>query len=153
MNILALDLGTRFGFAILFNGTFLSGTKQLSKAFGRRFAEFQKWLKDTIYKYRIEEVCFDRVRRHIGTDAAHVYGGFMCMLSAVCHELGLLCRGFEVSVIKKNMTGNGRATKSMVVKAAQLLGFDPDDDNEADAIAVLLCRLKSPSKNRTRHCR
>ena len=43
--------------------------------------------------------------------------------------------------IKKYITGHGRATKSDVVKAVSNLGFSPTDDNEADAISILLLAI------------
>ncbi len=43
--------------------------------------------------------------------------------------------------IKKYITGHGRAAKSDVVKAVSNLGFSPADDNEADAISILLLAI------------
>lgn len=37
------------------------------------------------------------------------------------------------------MTGSGNASKAAVIAAVQRQGFAPKDDNEADAIALLLC--------------
>ena len=78
MNILALDLGSKLGFAIYSNDSIESGTKKLSrKTFGSRFSEFRCWLMKIITQNRIDIVYFERVYRHNGTEAAHVFGGFM----------------------------------------------------------------------------
>jgi len=139
MNILALDLGTKTGFAILFGDTIKSGTKKLSKkTFGSRFAEFRSWLKKVIVQNKIDIVYFERVRRHAGTEAAHVFGGFMYTLAGLCDELNIKCQGLPVGGIKKFLTGKGNAKKEEMVAAAVNQGFDPIDDNEADAIAILL---------------
>lgn len=139
MNILALDLGTKCGYAILRNGDVESGTKKLpKKTFGSRFSEFRRWLIEIINEKQIDVVCFERVRRHIGTEAAHVFGGFMYVVAAVCDELNVQCEGVSVGTIKKFMTGKGNAGKDEMIAAAQRQGFDPVDDNEADALGILL---------------
>jgi Holliday junction resolvasome RuvABC endonuclease subunit len=43
-----------------------------------------------------------------------------------------------VGTIKKHATGKGNAPKQAMIHAACKRGFSPADDNEADAIAILL---------------
>ena len=142
MNILALDLGTHLGYAILREKEIISGTKKLkNKTFGQRFSEFIKWLYQILDCYEIEKVYFERVRRHLGTEAGHVYGAFMYVLAVVCEDLKIPYEGCEVGEIKKYITGHGRATKDDIVKAVSSLGFSPADDNEADSISILLLAI------------
>lgn len=142
MNILALDLGTHLGYAILSDEKIISGMKKLkNKTFGQRFSEFFKWLYQILDCYEIEKVYFERVRRHLGTEAGHVYGAFMYVLAVVCEDLKIPYEGCEVGEIKKYITGHGRAAKSDVVKAVSNLGFSPADDNEADALSILLLAI------------
>ena len=139
MNILALDLGTKTGYAIQYGGKITSGVKKLpQKTFGSRFAEFRRWLMRIISQNEIDLVCFERVYRHNGTEAAHVFGGFMYMLAAVCDKMQIPCQGLNVASIKKYMTGKGNANKQEMIRAAYERDFDPVDDNEADALGVLL---------------
>ena len=44
----------------------------------------------------------------------------------------------SVDTKKRAATGKGNASKSMMIDAARAKGFHPKDDNEADAIAILL---------------
>ena len=142
MNILALDLGSHLGYAILSDEKIISGTKKLkNKTFGQRFSEFIKWLYQILDCYEIEKVYFERVRRHLGTEAGHVYGAFMYLLTIVCEDLKIPYESCEVGEIKKYITGHGRATKNDVVKAVSNLGFSPADDNEADSLAILLLAI------------
>ncbi len=142
MNILALDLGTHFGYAILSDEKIISGTKKLkNKTFGQRFLDFLQWLYQILDCYEIDKVYFERVRRHLGTEAGHVYGAFMYILAAVCEAHQIPYEGCEVGEIKKYITGHGRAAKSDVLKAVSNLGFSPADDNEADAISILLLAI------------
>ena len=47
-------------------------------------------------------------------------------------------RGVPVGTIKRHVTGKGNAPKQAVIEAVRARGFAPADDNEADAIALLL---------------
>lgn len=144
MNLLALDLGTSYGYAIYIDGTIISGTKKLrvdKKASGSRFLDFRNWLIQVIKKYCINKVFFERVYGHTGMEAAHIYGGFIYMLAAVCLELNVECTGLAVKSIKKFMAGTGNASKDQMIAAARSQGFDPADDNEADALGVLFLGL------------
>ena len=91
-----------------------------------------------ISQNKIDLVCFERVYRHNGTEAAHVFGGFMYMLAAVCDKMQIPSRGINVVTIKKHMTGKCNANKQEMILAAYERNFDPVDDNEADALGVLL---------------
>src|SRR5690606_19315061 len=77
------------------------------------------------------------VRRHVGVDAAHAYGGFMAHLTAWCEHHQIPYRGVPVGTIKKHATGKGNAGKDAVIAAVRAWSFDPVDDNEADALALL----------------
>ena len=51
-------------------------------------------------------------------------------------NIALAC--YSASEIKKFATGKGNANKQAMVDAAIALGYDPEDDNEADAIHLYL---------------
>jgi Holliday junction resolvasome RuvABC endonuclease subunit len=145
MNVLALDLGTRTGYAIYKYGEIISGVKKLRhdrRASGVRALDFYRWLSQVIQKNGIDKVYFERVYAHKGAEAAHLYGYFMHALSAICEEHGIRCVGLSVGTIKKFMTGKGNATKEEMIMAARSRGFDPVDDNEADALGILCLALK-----------
>ena len=83
------------------------------------------------------------MRRHAGTDAAHVYGGFLATLTAWCEQHGIAYQGVPVGTIKRYATGKGNADKQAVIAAVRARGFEPADDNEADAIAILLWAIET----------
>jgi len=89
-------------------------------------------------KADIKAVYFEEVRRHLGVDAAHIYGGFLAHLTAWCedHEIPYQCVG--VGTIKRHVTGKGNASKDEIITAIKAKGFNPVDDNEADSLALLL---------------
>ena len=83
------------------------------------------------------------MRRHVGTDAAHVYGGLLATLTAWAETAGVAYQGVPVGTIKRHATGKGNANKDAMMAAARARGFSPADDNEADAIAILLWALET----------
>lgn len=142
MTILTLDLGTKTGWALQSdNGNITSGTVDFSTkridGAGMRFLKFRKWLTE-MKQSDLSEVYFEEVRRHAGTQAAQVYGGFMATLTSWCEHHEIPYESVPVGVIKKHATGKGNASKEIMIKAAQEKGFDPEDDNQADAIHILL---------------
>ena len=79
-SILALDLGTTTGWASLTDSAIHSGTMSFRPSRydggGIRFLRFRSWLDQlAIDAGEFTSIYFEEVRRHAGTDAAHVYGG------------------------------------------------------------------------------
>jgi Holliday junction resolvasome RuvABC endonuclease subunit len=91
----------------------------------------------------LTEIYFEEVRRHIGTDAAHLYGGFLATLTAWAEQRGIAYQGVPVGTIKRHATGKGNAGKDEVIASVRAKGFKPTDDNEADAIAILLWAIET----------
>lgn len=146
MKLLALDLGTTSGFAIGSKGHVVSGTWNLKPGRydggGMRFVKMRERLNEVRRAYGVTHVFYEEVRRHAGTDAAHVYGGLMATLTSWCEEHSIPYEGIPVGEIKKNFTGNGNASKALMIAEAEKRGFQPKDDNEADAIAIFDLALK-----------
>lgn len=137
---LALDLGTNTGWAICRDGVTVSGTASFKvgryEGGGMRYLRFQRWL-DEMRGAGLDSLWFEEVRRHAGTDAAHVYGGLLATLTAWAEHHGIPYSGVPVGSIKKHATGKGNANKEAMIAAAVARGFTPVDDNEADALALL----------------
>lgn len=139
-NILALDLGTTTGVAYLDKNKIKSHTQNFKatrfQSADRRFFNFRKHLCQLNLDSNTV-IYFEEVRRHIGVDAAHCYGGFKATLTMFCEDYGIPYQGVAVGTIKKFITGKGNASKQQVIQAVQDRGHNPKDDNEADAIALL----------------
>ena len=143
MTIFALDLGTQTGWALTSrDGSITSGSQsfkpQRFEGGGMRFLRFKRWLTDIKQcNDGIDQVVFEEVRRHVGVDAAHAYGGFMGQLTAWCEHHQIPYQGIPVGTIKKHATGKGNASKDEMVASIRSRGHQPADDNEADALALL----------------
>ncbi|SCK61243.1 hypothetical protein VAR608DRAFT_7019 [Variovorax sp. HW608] len=141
--ILALDLGTTTGWALRgSDGHITSGSEsfrpQRFEGGGMRFLRFKRWLTELkAVADGIDALHFEEVRRHVSTDAAHAYGGFLATLTAWCEHHQIPYQGVPVGTIKKHATGKGNAGKEEVIAAIRTRGHTPGDDDEADALALL----------------
>ena len=160
--ILAVDLGTRTGWAVLpRSGRIASGVTEFrpgrhrgrfddpvpiqerpiidrAMGAGMAFLRFEKFLADLNRDAGpFDAVVFEEVRAHAGTLAAQVYGGFLAHLTAWCERKAAPYLGVPVATIKRHAAGKGNAPKEDVIRAVRAQGFRPKDDNEADALALL----------------
>lgn len=147
--VIALDLGTTTGWALRgFDGLITSGTASFKPGRydggGMRYLRFTNWVTEIDrLSGPIEAIYFEEVRRHLGTDAAHIYGGLMASLTSWAELRGVPYQGVPVGTIKRHATGKGNAPKEAMIAAARSRGYSPKDDNEADAIAILHWALET----------
>ncbi len=148
-SILALDLGTTTGWAVrtarcrILHGTTAFRPSRFEGG-GMRYLRFSKWLDQTLeITGGVDAVYYEAVRRHLGTDASHVFGGLLATLTAWCEAQGIPYQGVAVGTWKRHACGKGNADKQAVIAAMRERGFEPADDNEADAIAILLWALET----------
>lgn len=142
VNILALDLGTKLGWAVrardgaVWHGTEVF-TPRKSWTPGQRWLRARSFVTDLVVRHQVHAIAYEDVKRHVGTDAAHAYGAFLCLVQMVAdsHRAALMPVG--VGTIKKHWTGKGNADKDAMLAQARARGFRPDSDNDADALAIL----------------
>lgn len=144
MKALALDPAARCGWAWGDGKTIQSGVWGLSERSdqhpGQRLFRLRELLRQAH-----DEVGFDVLAaedasfgsRNPKTQASHnELRGIISLVAAECQVPLLL---FHPTTIKKFATGDGRADKSQMVRACKThFGIEATDDNEADAIFVLL---------------
>jgi hypothetical protein len=141
--ILALDLATTTGWALRSaDGQILSGTVSFRPSRydggGMRYLRFTNWLTELgRLSGPITAIYYEEVRRHAGTDAAHIYGGLMATLSSWAELRGVPYQGVPVGTWKRSTCGKGNAKKEDVVEAMRARGFNPSGADEADALAIL----------------
>ncbi|ALS63609.2 hypothetical protein AT395_00115 [Pandoraea apista] len=150
-SILALDLGTKLGWATVDrNGVVRSGSVSCSTSNGGFTGRALRWNK---FRAHLSELCssvgdfdavyFEHVQAHGSQKnpnvivTAHVYGGFLAHLEHWCGGRNLQPTGVGVGEVKKAWAGKGNAKKPEMIAAARAKGFRPADDNEADALAIL----------------
>jgi Holliday junction resolvasome RuvABC endonuclease subunit len=146
MRILAIDPGTHCGWACRDGDSLVSGVWELKpnsyEGGGMRYLRLWRLLTTV---GAVDQVAYELVRRHLGSDAAHVYGGITGILTAWCEKQApkIPYAAIPVGTIKKHATGKGNAGKPAMLAAArerwpeQCLG-DKDFDR-ADALWILDC--------------
>jgi len=82
-------------------------------------------------------VAYEEVRRHMGVDAAHVYGGIVAMIAAECEIRTIPYTGITIAAAKQAATGKGNAKKDAMVASAKMKWpITIIDDNHADALWI-----------------
>lgn len=148
--VLSLDLGTTTGWMLkAAGGIEVHGFWQNKprnaryEGGGMRFLRFQGHLNEVHELHAVNAIFYEEVRRHRGTDAAHIYGGMLGVLTAWCEQKQVPYEGVPVGTIKKALTGKGNADKAQMIAAVQKLGYPGVvDENEADAIAIMMHKME-----------
>lgn len=143
MRLLALDFGTKLGWAVRSStGAIDNGTVVITagryQGPGGRWLHLHRWLNKTAEVYGpFDAVYFEQVRAHKGVAAAHLYGGYVAHVTAWAESRGIPYKGVPVQTIKIAATGKGNAKKAEVIEGMRAKGFRPQTDNDADALALL----------------
>lgn len=154
MTVLALDCATLTGWAVGFRAHggaqgFASGVKDLAPKGakvhpGARFRRLRNLMldvkqKNPMLKFIAFELPIGESTSQLQKSYSH---GYVAIIQLFCADHGLGYRGVHVGTLKKFMTGRGNAEKSEMIAAVKARGFEPQDDNEADAIAIMLWALQ-----------
>lgn len=161
MTVLGIDPGTKCGWAIVSHTATephalqLRGTWDLQprrhEGGGMRFLRVRAYTAEILAAHKIDALAYEEVRRHAGTDAAHIYGGITATITGLLesHPQSTPYRGIPVGTIKRTATGRGNADKGAMIEAARAKwpgDPQPWTDHEADAAfaAVALLNELSP---------
>ncbi len=111
---------------------------------GMRFMRFENNLRQLHEMEPLKLIAYEEVRRHMGVDAAHCYGGFQAYLLAFVEKHSIPLTAYPVGTIKKLATGKGNAGKVQMLDAAREkwpeLNITCHD--EADALWISQCAFE-----------
>lgn len=146
--ILALDLATKTGWAYRDrSGKIISGmwdfTAKKSDWVDRRYFDFYYELSNHVPDGNLT-IWYEEPTPQ-GTNNAKVLYGLLAVVKVICYEYDITLhvdsknRGVAPKTLKKWATGNGNASKSDMIIAAQSQDrvCAINDDNEADAVCLL----------------
>jgi Holliday junction resolvasome RuvABC endonuclease subunit len=143
VKILALDMATKTGWALKEGNQIISGVQDFSKQRGESpgmiFLKFRAWLKN--FKRDRLLVVIEQTH-HRGGAATDLCAGLKAEAQAFAAENGFEITPVHSATLKKWTCGHGKADKDAMIKKARELGFNPKDDNEADAIHLLRYAIK-----------
>ena len=138
MNILALDLATRTGWAMNVKKRIMSGVVvfdvQRGESPGMRFHRLNSWLR--MHVGPVDLIIYEQAH-HRGGAATMVGVGMATHVMTFAAENNIDLMTVHTGTLKKWATGKGNASKEEMIKAAQDRGHMPKDDNEADALLML----------------
>jgi Holliday junction resolvasome RuvABC endonuclease subunit len=142
MRILALDLGTKTGWAWSDGVRVESGVNTLvlrkEESPGMRYVRFRKWFDDMCLLSLPDVVVCEKPHLR-GFGATHFLTNLLGRVEEECAIRGVQHSTCHTGTLKKHATGYGNASKDEMVKIAQAIFSDRlvADDNEADALLLL----------------
>ncbi len=141
MRILALDPATHCGW-VYDNGDSVHGgtwdfTEKRDES-GMRPLRMKRNLEE-ILDMGVDLVVFEAARHGAPKmqGALVVQAELQGIIKAECAERQIPYKGYSPSEIKKHATGKGNAGKPQMIAAARARGWNPVDDNHADAMWIL----------------
>lgn len=136
--ILALDPATHCGYAIsreLYGVWDL--TPKRDESISMRLIRLRSKLKEMITNEGINLVVFERPGGH-NRGALIVHSELQGQIKVVCDDHSVPYRAYSSQEIKKYATGKGNSGKpAMIAAAKKKLGYQGENDNEADALWIL----------------
>jgi Holliday junction resolvasome RuvABC endonuclease subunit len=148
MLIMAIDLGTKSGWAIGSTSNILFGSIDCSidpqfEGGGIRYLKFRRAINEMFLTYKPDYIVYEAVQGHRSTYSAQIYGSYKSHLQALAEEYSIPYEGVHSGTLKKYATGKGNASKDQMKKACRdKLGVIPNNDDEADAIWLLSYAMK-----------
>lgn len=138
MLILALDLASRTGWALVRDGVVIESgvqdfTKRRGESNGLLFLRARQWLCSLP---RPDLIAYEQAHFRGGA-ATEICVGLQTRAQEMAAEHGIESAPVPTGTLKKWAAGSGKADKNMMIAwATEKLGRVPEDDNEADAVAV-----------------
>jgi Holliday junction resolvasome RuvABC endonuclease subunit len=152
--LLALDLATQTGWALLANGVLSSGTvsfkryagckSKVADHVGQSYLNFQRWLRDTITADKPDTIAFEEPMGHMkSAKATNVLHGFRALVMLNAAHYQITVRGYPQTAVKKFATDRGNARKPEMLAWARDAFPEQDlqSEDQADALAVLHLHL------------
>ena len=161
--ILFLDLGMKTGWAYKFGESIESGVQDFSlkrgESKGMLYHHFRRWLermsipstRDSLHDKPTDVeiispyfdiICYEQTHNRGGA-ATETAAGLATRVQEFCALNEIQYSAVHSATLKKFWTGSGRAGKDDIIAVCRQKGFDPRDDNEADAIAGLHWALEN----------
>ncbi len=132
-NILALDIATKTGWRTKTSSGVWDLKPNRGESEGMRVVRFKSKVKELILLENINLVAYERPAG-MHKSSIMVASEMVGVLKDLCIEMNVELSCYSASEIKKFATGKGNASKELMIDAAIKKGFNPKDDNEADAI-------------------
>lgn len=108
-----------------------------------RLVELERELEEILQEHSPDVVAIEQLYSHYAHPrTAIIMGHARGVLMLVCQRRGVRVRELSANRVKKNLTGNGHASKRQIQQAVQVLWNLPQlphPPDVADALAIALC--------------
>jgi Holliday junction resolvasome RuvABC endonuclease subunit len=148
--ILALDLAQHFGWAA-FDGVKISSGHVHLKTKNRESIFFNTVL-EMIWEHKPDYLVYENIQFSRNVQAGHCAGMWRGLLNAACQSCSVKAIGVPVGTWKLHLCGKGHGKckkpekgdtfEYQPIVALRERGYAVTDDNEADAIGILLYALE-----------
>lgn len=136
LKILALDIATHCGWATETASGVWDFTIKRDESSGMKLIRFKSKLKEVVKLEEITLIAFERSSgQHKSSliSQSELHG----ILKLFCEENKIDYRAFSAAEVKSHATGKGNSGKPAMIQAAKdKLGYQGEDDNEADALWI-----------------
>jgi len=111
------------------------------EALERRLASLRAQLSDVLAAHPVAAAAVEDVFHHRNARSALILGHARGVVLEVCASKGLAVAAYPPAVVKRSVTGSGKAEKPQVARMVQiLLGLaEPPPPDAADALAIAIC--------------
>ena len=138
MKILAIDPGTKTGWAFMGAGIVESGVQDFAlkrgESVGMRYILFRSWFIKMLMNMKPELVIYEQAH-HRGGSATELLHGMTTRIQEICEDMKIEYTAIHSATLKKYAIGKGNAPKeAMLEEARDRWGVAVLDDNEADAL-------------------
>jgi Holliday junction resolvasome RuvABC endonuclease subunit len=133
MKILAIDPAGKSGWCTETASGVWNLKPKSYESNGMKFLKMKASIDEIVKAEGITFIGYEKPSgRHFSGIRSHA--NFEGVIVAYCEENGIEYKDFSASEIKKFATGKGNSNKAaMIVACKETYGFDPIDDNHADA--------------------
>lgn len=145
MIVLAIDSARQTGWAMYQAGVITLGTKNFprnaSESPGMDFLRYGGWLEE-MYKISMKPIdVLIYEKPHYRGAGTELLIGFITKIKEFAAKYNIDIGNIHSGTLKKWATGNGAASKPMMEAEAKKRGYSPQNDDEADAVLMLLYQL------------
>lgn len=145
MKILALDIATTTGWKTESASGIWNLKPNRGESEGMRVVRFKSKVREMIIMEGITLVSYERPAG-LYKSSIMVASEMVGVLKDLCIEMKVELACYSAKEIKLFATGKGNAKKEQMIFSARQLGYNPVDDNEADAIHLYLLTKKDLMK-------
>jgi|SRR5215217_361902 len=136
VNILAIDQASNCGWASKNASGVWNFNTRKDESSGMKMLRFRAKLKEVCALEEINLVVYERVAGFHKAAIIHA-AKMVAIIESFCEENGIEYKAVSATEVKKYATGKGNANKEKMIEAARLkLGYEGNDDNEADALWI-----------------